>query len=899
MRDTLVFINREHELAELHAAFADAASGHSRLLLVEGEGGIGKTALIERFLSQLDHARVLRASGDASETELQFALADQLVRSSGAAATDLLLESRHVGVGLQLLELLSHEVPTVAFVDDAHLADSASLRALLFASRRLMSCRALVVVAVRGTAVETLPEGWAKLAGGVLAVPPLDDHQVVALAEALGVHVTGDAAARLRAHTNGNPLYIRAVLQELPGNDNWQFENRPLPAPRSYAQLVRERLDRCAPEVIELIEAAAVLGVQAPLHLVTALAGLEAPLDAIDAALETELVALEDGAVVTFTHPIARVAVYEALPTARRTSLNARAAQLVPDASARLRHRVEAATLPDASLLADLEAHARDERARGSWPSAIESLLAASRLSPLPAERERLALEAIEATMYSGDGASARRLASQAHFEDGPRRDSVLAYLAIFAGDVAEAQWLLTRAWEGSARAGDDRLAATIAMRSAFLTASRLRGREAVAWAQRAIALAPDDRGLGLLVAPSLAIGTSYSGDRPGAHAALDRWLDDPSTPERAGGYILLALKGILLLADGQIAAARAALQRSATASLDRGLLVVAALSLSGLAHAQYLAGDWDDAVVASERALALAVESDDQWVIGQVHWRASYVPAARGELTVAGEHVAAIRDQAPTFERHVAAQVIATAGLAAARERPAEVLSVLERLELMSGSDGIHDPAFHPWQHLKAHALVDHGRRDAAERFITDTLDQAGANPLLVAQLTHARAKLEFARGGADAALDSLHTARTALAALGVPYELALAELTEGLIRRRLGGRRAASETLTLAHGRLMALRAEPALRRCEQELAACGLSPSARSTRNYAALTAQELAVARLVVSGMTNRDVSAELMISTKTVEFHLSKIYSKLKLRSRSELRARARADEIGL
>jgi DNA-binding NarL/FixJ family response regulator len=103
----------------------------------------------------------------------------------------------------------------------------------------------------------------------------------------------------------------------------------------------------------------------------------------------------------------------------------------------------------------------------------------------------------------------------------------------------------------------------------------------------------------------------------------------------------------------------------------------------------------------------------------------------------------------------------------------------------------------------------------------------------------------------------------------------------------------------LTAAHERLLACRAEPALKRCEQELAACGLAPAARTGRDYAALTPQELAVARLVVSGMTNREVSEELMISTKTVEFHLSKIYAKLKIRSRSQLRARARADDIGL
>ena len=83
--------------------------------------------------------------------------------------------------------------------------------------------------------------------------------------------------------------------------------------------------------------------------------------------------------------------------------------------------------------------------ARGAWAGAVSSLLAASRLSPAPTDRERLALEAIEATMYSGDGAAARRLAEQATFADGPRRDSVLAYLAMFAGDLKAAQRLLTR----------------------------------------------------------------------------------------------------------------------------------------------------------------------------------------------------------------------------------------------------------------------------------------------------------------------------------------------------------------------------------------------------------------------------------------------------------------------
>jgi DNA-binding NarL/FixJ family response regulator len=117
--------------------------------------------------------------------------------------------------------------------------------------------------------------------------------------------------------------------------------------------------------------------------------------------------------------------------------------------------------------------------------------------------------------------------------------------------------------------------------------------------------------------------------------------------------------------------------------------------------------------------------------------------------------------------------------------------------------------------------------------------------------------------------------------------------------VLRRAGERRAAATALVAAQGRLIALGAKPALSRCEHELAACGLAPSARKTRDYAALTPQELAVARLVVSGMTNREVAAELMLSTKTIEFHLSNIYTKVGVRTRAELRARARANELSL
>ena len=901
---TSVFVGRESELRALHDAFAEASGGQSQILLVQGEAGIGKTTLVERFLSELQASRVVRASGDESESHVSFAIADQLLRCDGGGS-DALRDGRHVAVGLELLELISsspEDAPCVVVVDDAHLVDAESLRALLFAGRRLLASRALMLLVVRGAAEDALPEGWRKL-GAQLTVGPLAPAHISELGFALGVAMTPDAAGRLWEHTRGSPLHVRAVLRELPQDGGWQYEPRPLPVPESYAQLVRRDLDRCAGDVVTLIEAAAVLGVRAPLQAVVELAGLEHPLETLDDAIAAGLVSLDDravGAFVEFSHPLARAAVYDALPKARRSALNTAAADIVHDPVATMRHRVEAATITNHALLADLEAHAHAEMSRGAWSSAVTSLIAASRLTSVPADRERLALEAIEAMLYSGDGAAARRLAEQTGFADGPRRDSVLAYLAAFADDVEAAERMLTRAWDRRALADDARLSATIAQRSAFLASARLQGREAIEWAQRAMALAPDDPATGLLVAPSLALGLSFTGSPREAHAALDRWLDDPAAPRHGAGFVLLALKGFLLLGDGDVRGACGAFETSAAESLERGLLVVAALSLAGLNRAEYLAGAWDSAVVASERAISLAVESEDRWVIALAHWSASDVPSARGDWPVAEAHVRAIQEQSPTFERHIAADAIATAGLAAAQDRPRDVLRALDPLERIA-RDGVDDPAFLPWQHHKAHALVDGGELDAAERFIASAsaLATARSNPLLAARMAHARGRLDFARHDVASAVASLEDAWARVEPLGMPFEQALIELSQGQVLRRSGERRAAAAALLAAQRRLGELDARPALQRCEAELSACGLAPAARKTRDYTALTPRELAVTRLVVSGMTNREVGEELMLSTKTVEFHLGHVYTKLGVRTRSELRARARANELSL
>ena len=162
-----------------------------------------------------------------------------------------------------------------------------------------------------------------------------------------------------------------------------------------------------------------------------------------------------------------------------------------------------------------------------------------------------------------------------------------------------------------------------------------------------------------------------------------------------------------------------------------------------------------------------------------------------------------------------------------------------------------------------------------------------------MVARLARVRGRLEAARGQLAEAEQAFECALAALEAQPLPFQRAQVELAYGQTLRRSGQRRAAAAQLQAARDRFSELRAAPYLERCERELRGCGLAPAKRSEFDPAKLTAQEQAVARLVAVGMSNRQVAAELFVSVKTVQFHLTHIYAKLGIGSRSELAAQFR------
>jgi DNA-binding NarL/FixJ family response regulator len=365
-----------------------------------------------------------------------------------------------------------------------------------------------------------------------------------------------------------------------------------------------------------------------------------------------------------------------------------------------------------------------------------------------------------------------------------------------------------------------------------------------------------------------------------GPTTVVRRQIDDHRPAEPAVGGPARGLHGIA----AQVAKAKA-----------EPVWAPAALSYVWLSQAGFAVGAWDAATVDAERAVSLLEESGHGWLRPLARWAAVMVPAARGEWTAAEEHARAAAAQPGDYELMIAAASLAQAQLATARGDHDAVLTALEPLLAITPRAGVDEPGFWPWQDLYADALISAGRLTEAAQFLPPHEELAATRNRrsMIARLARARGRLEAARGDLPAALTAFQHGLAQIRPLAMPFHTAQLELAYGQTLRRAGQRRAAAKELQTAHDRFSALQARPYLEICDRELAACGLAPAKRSDFDPSRLTAQETAVARLVAVGMGNRQVAAELFVSIKTVQFHLTHIYTKLGISSRSELAAQFR------
>ena len=220
-------------------------------------------------------------------------------------------------------------------------------------------------------------------------------------------------------------------------------------------------------------------------------------------------------------------------------------------------------------------------------------------------------------------------------------------------------------------------------------------------------------------------------------------------------------------------------------------------------------------------------------------------------------------------------------------------MVAALDPVRRFPALDAVDEPGFWPWQDLYADALVSVGRVTEADAFLVphEQLAQQRGRRSAIGRLARARGRVEAAAGRPDDALKAFTMALEAVENLRMPFEQARIELAAGSFLRRVGQRRRAADLLAAAHRHFAGLGAEPYLERCAIELDASGLAPTKRNGRDRAGLTSQELVVARLAALGRSNREIADELVVSIKTIEYHLRNAFGKLAVTSRRQLPSR--------
>jgi DNA-binding CsgD family transcriptional regulator/tetratricopeptide (TPR) repeat protein len=886
------FVGRQHEVARVLERAVRARDRRPSLVLVEGESGIGKTSLLRRVLHDLGTAVVLEAAADESEHGLRYGLLDQLVRRLPQADDFPLLDAREAppyAVGAELLALtgrLQDDDLVVLALEDVHWADAASVAAVGFMVRRLRADAVLVLATSRpGPAADP----WRRLAadparGELIELAGLTQPEVRDLARAAGGHLAPTDAAVLHEHTGGHPVYLRAVLAELPPEG---LAGRP-PAAPSLASVVQSRCAGVPPEGRALLEALATLGPgRWPLPTTLDVAGVQDRDQALDAARRSGLVdyGVERGAAsIGFSHPVLCAPLYDSLPHARRRALHRSAAAVLEDRLS-LEHRLAAADGSDRELAADLERAARAAVRRHDQAAAGHYLRAAAEVSA-GADRERCLLTAILHFVHASQLRDAEALLDRARgCHAGALRDYALGFYALFSGSFAQAQDLLTLAAD---QAGGELVTpVNSALACAFAVVGR--GPDAIAAARRAVASAPPEDPQARQARAFGACGRAWDGGYAAGLAELSDLPDDPDLVPRLDLDTLIA-RGLLHDFNSSFSTARRDLLVAVRRLREGVPALLFERAYFHLAHAEYQLGLWDDARINAELALTFSEESGRKFSLPMAHALGVYVAAGRGDWQIAERHLADAREAAvevatPQATRYTA---VAAARLARARNDPRGMIEAVEPLLREDRPTVAFDRVTGTWRLLHVEGLLGDGQVAQAAAAL-DAFESAALRMTETVELRFARmrGRLAEVRGDTDRALRCYEKGLAVTDVHGGVLQRALLQQAHGRLQGALGNRRAATASLGAARSRFAALGATPYLERCDADLAAVGAVTRTGSPVALR-LTPREREVAHLVARGLTNREAAAQLFVTDKAVDYHLGNIFAKLGIRSRRQI-----------
>jgi DNA-binding CsgD family transcriptional regulator/tetratricopeptide (TPR) repeat protein len=898
-----VLRGRTTELARLDELLGAARDGRSGALVLRGEAGIGKTALVDYVAAGHGGARILRTEGVQAEMELAFAALHQLCLpllgeldrlpdpqrealetafglSSGSSPDPFL-------VGLAVLTLFSDAAeahPLVCLVDDAQWLDHSSAQVVSFVARRLDAESVIMLFAERDSDRESKLAGLPELRLQRLSYS--DARELLASAN-LGV-LDERVRDRIIAETRGNPL----ALLELPRaysltafaggfavSDHGPLQGR-------IEAGFRRRVEELPAETQRLLLLGAAEPLGDPDLLWRAAAGLGVGADAAPPAEAADLLVI--GARVAFRHPLLRSAIYGAARPEDRRAVHAALAEATDpeaDPDRRSWHRAHATLAPDEDVAAELEQSAERAKARGGLAAAAAFLERAAELTPDPRRRAQRTLGAAERKRLAGLPEEARALLAMA--EQGPLTDLERA-LALRLGALIDSEnpTMISTAPQALLEAAqrleplDAALARQVYLEAMFLASNAGRLGDGLAEPARAARAAPRAGEAGDtsdLLVDGLAIffTDGYSAGVPILKQALARARDERGRGESELRAIRIASRVAAELFDEQTWTAL--VDRHVQVSRQDGILLALPVTLGYLAAIRIYEGNLEGAEIALDEADSIGTsESNDPMRLLLMAYRGDEEQTTRfGKTleTLAGERgvglVVTVCDYSRAVLHNSLGQYEAALDAAQRAFAPNDLgVSSLALVELVE-------------------AAARSGKTDVASEAFERLAERTRAAGTTFALGIEACSRSLLADDAA--AEDSYREALDALGATSMHMFHARAQLLHGEWLRRANRRTDARVQLGQAQEFFVRVGADGFAGRAARELLATGATPRKRTDEARGQLTAQEAQIAALARDGHTNPEIGAQLFLSPRTVEWHLRHVFTKLDISSRRQLR----------
>src|SRR5918996_178565 len=897
-----MLFGRERERSVIGSLLEGARASRSGVLVVRGQPGVGKTALLEDTADRASEAQLLRGGGVQSESELAFAALHQILRpvlpqlqrlpapQRSALRAAFGMERRRSDerflVSVAVLTLLAdaaEQAPLVCLIDDAHWLDEASAGALIFVARRLEAEGIVLLFAAREGDIRTFD------APGVpeLYVRGLDRDAATKLLSARGgIEIAREVPTRLVEGTEGNPLALLELPNILRPEQLSGSEPLPVPLPTSEglerAFLKRVRQLPTKTQTLLLVSAVDDTGRWATVLEAAKLLGIAA--EDLDSAERAGLLRMQEGE-LEFRHPLVRSAIYQGATTSERQIAHRALAKVLrdeADADRRAWHLAAATVEPDEAVVRELEEAAERARDRSGFEAACAAMERAAQLTTESESRARRLAAAAENAWQAGRSRraagllrGARPLTSKPLVRADIDRLRGLVELGI--GSAVTAREILVDGAREVATTDPGRALQMLitAANPAAWTADSRANVEIGRLAARLEVREPRQRFVVRMLAANACF---FEGDITKAIQCLN---DAVRVAEEAGDAELIAEateRAALFIGDDE-AGYRS---RSQTVAEARAAGAVGNMidSLFRLALVEIVTGRWTAASATASEALRLARETGQEPLLALPLICLALVSALRGEeqrlRMVAGEieqiadvHRMAYADQAVywawgIFELGGGRPEAAVAKLTKISHPGIRVISDLDCIEA---------------------AVFAQEEKTAREWLRSqETFAEDSGTPWARARVAHCRALM----ASGDVADRDFTEALAHHANSHRPFEGARTELAFGIFLRRARRRMDARAHLRTALDIFEGLKAAPWAEKASVELRASGESARRRDPSTITRLTPQEVQIARFVTKGLSNRDIAAQLFLSPRTIDFHLRNVFAKLGISRRTEL-----------